>query len=328
MLNPTNDAPTWYLAAVSMFKNEALHLDEWLGFCVSEGVEHILLYNNSSTDNFLEVLEPWIAAGIVELVDWPTPYDSGAQTLAHSDALIRLRGQARWAAFIDIDEFLFSPAGQAIPETLRQFESHAGVIVNWQCYGTSGRESRPVGLTIENYTHRAKSEWARNRRVKSIVDPLLAVEPRGPHMFTVRPGHFLVTEDMIPVRTVRAGKWRGWFRHLAASMPYLPIEPCSIHEPSTRQVSTTKLRINHYVTRSHEDLEVKYKDRNSMRPRDRRSYSRYHDRNEVEDPILVMKAAGVNEIIVRVRRKLPGAEHEAQPSVLGVRREPQEANHD
>ena len=300
-INPSNGEPIWYLAAVSMFKNEALHLEEWLGFCVSEGIEHILLYNNSSTDNFLEVLQPWITAGIVELFDWPTPYDNGAQTMAHSDALRRLRGRARWAAFIDVDEFLFSPAKLTLPETLRQFECHAGVIVNWQCYGTSGRETRPLGLTIESYTHRANTDWFRNRRVKSIVDPYLAVEPRGPHMFSVQPGHSLVTEDLIPVRTVRAGKWRSWFRHLAASLPYLPIDPYSIHEPSTKQVSISKLRINHYVTRSQEDLQVKYKDRNSMRPRDRRSYSRYHDRNEVDDAILAGKAALVKQIIAKVR---------------------------
>ena len=305
MTKPSNDAPTWYLAAVSMFKNEAQHLDEWLGFCVSEGIEHVLLYDNRSTDNFRAVLAPWIAAGIVELFDWPTPYDSGAQTMAHKDALIRLRGRARWAAFIDIDEFLFSPTGQSLPEMMRDYEDHAGVIANWQCYGTSGHELRPTGLTIENYTRRAKTEWVRNRRVKTIVDPYLAVEPRGPHMFEVQPGQSLVTENMIPVRTVRAAKWHGQLRHFAASSPYFPIDPYSIHEPSTKQVSAAKLRINHYVTRSHEDLRFKYKDRNTMLDRDRRSYSRYHDRNEVEDNVLASKAVRVREIIACVRDGRP-----------------------
>jgi hypothetical protein len=55
------------------------------------------------------------------------------------------------------------------------------------------------------------------------------------------------------------------------------------------------------VTRSEEEAPLKYKDRNTLRDRDRRSHSRYHDRNEVEDPILVSMAGRVREMIARVR---------------------------
>jgi hypothetical protein len=60
------------------------------------------------------------------------------------------------------------------------------------------------------------------------------------------------------------------------------------------------LRINHYVTRSREESAFKYKDRLSLRERDRRSHARYHDRNEVDDPVLAAKAERVREIIARV----------------------------
>lgn len=300
MTNSPSDSQ-WYLAAVCMFQNEAHNLDEWLGFCVSEGIEHVLLYDNFSTDNFGEVLKPWIAAGFVELVDWPILFDDDAQTRAYSDAIGRLRGEARWAAFIDVDEFLFSPTGLALPHVLQQYEGHAGVIVNWQCYGTSGHSMRPAGLTIENYTHRAKTDWIRNRRVKSIVDPWLAIEPQGPHLFKVQAGKALVTEDMIPVRIVRTAKWRRWLRPFVGMAPFLPIDPYSINEPSTKGTSIAILRINHYVTRSKEDLLLKYKDRNKMLRRDRQFYSRYHDRNEVKDPILASKAKRVREIVKGVR---------------------------
>ena len=286
---------------MAVFKNEAPYLDEWLAFCVSEGVEHVLLYNNASTDNFQEVLQPWIKAGIVELFDWPLHWKSGAQTKAFLDALERLRGRARWTAFIDIDEFLFSPTGQSLPDVLKQYEDHAGVIVNWQCYGSSGDRTRPDGLAIESYTRRARTNWARNRRVKTIVDPLLALEPQSAHLFKVQAGHSLVTEDFKPVRVIRQANGRRRLRHIAAWLPYLPFDPYSKTEPSIRQVSVATLRINHYATRSEEEAPLKYKDRDSLRQRDRRSHARYHDRNEIEDPILASKAARVREIIARVR---------------------------
>lgn len=285
---------------MAVIKNEAAFLDEWLAFCLLEGIEHVLLYDNDSTDNSREVLQPWIEAGIVELFDWPIHWKDGAQTRAYVDALRRLRGRTRWAAFIDPDEYLFSPTGMTLPEVLERYEAHAGVIVNWQCYGTSGHKMRPTGLTIENYTRRARTNWARNRRVKTIIDPALAVEPQGGHLFKVLPGHTLVTEEFTPVRVVRSKNGRRRLRHLAASLPYLPFDPYSVMRPSPERVSASCLRINHYVTRSEEDFEAKFKDRNTLLEADRISHLRYHDRNEVEDAILAPKAARVRDIVAGV----------------------------
>lgn len=293
--------PPVYLTVVAMFQNEARYLDEWLAFCVLEGVEHVLLYDHFSTDNPRDVLRPWIDAGIVELIDWRVPWDEGAQGQAYVDALRRLRGRSRWAAFIDIDEFLFSPTGQKLPDILRRYEDHAGVIVNWQCYGTSGHKTRPSGLVVENYTRRARRSWARNRRVKTIVDPLLAIEPQSPHLFRVQPGEALVTENLTPVRVVRTKNGRRRLRHLAALLPFLPFDPYSVMRPTFERVSVRNLRINHYATRSQEERELKYKDRSRMDERDRNSHWRYHDRNEVEDSILVRKAEAVREIIRAIR---------------------------
>jgi hypothetical protein len=141
--------------------------------------------------------------------------------------------------------------------------------------------------------------------VKTIVDPSRAIEPMGCHLFKVETGHSLVTEDFKPVTIVRSKNGRRRLRHLAAWLPYLPFDPYSVMRPSPEQVSVSELRINHYVTRSREDLSLKYKDRTMMLDWDRRSHSRYHDRNEIEDPILASKAARVREIIARVRASDP-----------------------
>ena len=298
---PLDPSPPWYLTAVAAIKNEAPYLDEWLAFCVAEGFDRVLLYDNASTDDSTKVHQPWIEAGFVELVDWPLHWKSGSQTKAFVDALARLRGRTRWAAFIDVDEYLFSPTGLTVAEMLKQYEAHAGVIVNWQCYGSSGHEAQPGGLTIESYTRRARTNWARNRRVKTIVDPLLAVRPRSAHLFEVAEGSSLVTEDFRPVRVVRTANGRRMLRHLAARLPYVAFDPYSKTEPSIRQVSVSTLRINHYVTRSRAEMPLKYKDRDSMTERDRLSHARYHDRNEVEDPVLVSRAGRIRQIIGTIR---------------------------
>lgn len=311
--------PLTYLTVVCMFQNEAAYLDEWLGFCLAEGVEKILLYDNASTDTSREVLQPWVDTGIVEVVDWPIHFERGAQLKAYRDALARLRDRTRWAAFIDVDEFLFSSTGKPLPEVLKGYEGHPGVIVNWQCYGSSGHKARPEGLTIESYTRKAKYHWARNRRVKTIVDPSASTEPQSVHLFKVQADRSLVTENLQPVRVVRSTRGRMFLRHVASWLPYLPFEPYAMTESSIRTVSVEKLRINHYVTRSMDEANLKYKDRKTMRMRDRRSYTRYHDRNEVEDPILVGKAEKVRAVIATVKAgEFPSAERVAARIAQGA----------
>ena len=48
------------------------------------------------------------------------------------------RDDSRWIAFIDIDEFLFSPTGTPVPEILRDYEDWPGVGVNRVPFGPSG----------------------------------------------------------------------------------------------------------------------------------------------------------------------------------------------
>ena len=54
---------------------------------------------------------------------------------------------------------------------LSDFEAHPGTVVNMIYYGTSGHETPPPGLAIENYTRRLRLDRPRNRLVKSIVNP-------------------------------------------------------------------------------------------------------------------------------------------------------------
>ena len=60
----------------------------------------------------------------------------------------------------------------SLPEVLRGFDTHPGVLVNWRMYGTNGWEQQPAdGLVIENYPMRGPDDYPGNRLAKSIVYP-------------------------------------------------------------------------------------------------------------------------------------------------------------
>ena len=48
------------VAIAAIFKNEAPYLREWVEYHKMIGVEHFWLYNDNSSDNFEEILEPYI----------------------------------------------------------------------------------------------------------------------------------------------------------------------------------------------------------------------------------------------------------------------------
>jgi hypothetical protein len=203
------------LAVCAIYRNEGRYLREWVAFHKLVGVERFYLYDNRSSDAHREALEPYIEEGTVVLHDWP---QHPGQLGAYDHCLEHYGPECRWIAFIDLDEFLFSPTGRPVPELLAEFEDWPGVAVNRANFTTSGHETPPPGNVIENYLRRI--DGGANRYVKSIVDPDEVVHSLSPHHFLYR-FRAAVDETGFPVRGVR-----------------------------TKSVSFEKLRVNHYYTRS------------------------------------------------------------------------------
>ena len=287
-----------HLSICAIFKDEAPYLPEWIEFHRLVGVERFFLYDNGSSDGGREVIEPWVRASVVSVADCSIPLGEGGQNWAYADALRRARGRTRWLAFIDLDEFLFSPGPAALPDVLREFEAHPGVVINWQVYGSSGLTARPNGLVIESFVKRAKVQWVRNRRVKSIVNPERAVRPIGPHFFAYANGALAVTEDHEPVRVIERRVWARRMRRGLARLPLIETDPYAMRHSSVERVSVGRLRLNHYAVRSRQEFEQKTARHGSSRLAPR--YFAYHDRNEVHDPTLVPYASRVRAQLAAV----------------------------
>lgn len=161
-------APRHYLAVCAIAKNEALYFAEWIEWHRSQGVEKFYIYDNDSTDNTREVLEPYIASGLVEY----TPIHGQCRQLdAYDDCLERHRLDARWIAVIDLDEFIVPLRHASIPDFLRPLERFSSVEVNWLVYGSSGARTRLPGTMMERFRRHSLPAHRLNTHVKSIVDP-------------------------------------------------------------------------------------------------------------------------------------------------------------
>lgn len=185
------------LAIGMIFKNEAPYLKEWIEYHRLVGVQHFYLYNDGSTDNYKEVLEPYIKKGHVTLANAVTQADfNGTQVDCFNRTLIQTFGKCKWVAMIDSDEFLVTPNRVKIIDVLNQFENYGGVTINWHSFGTSNvAKIPPDKLMIECLIHCAPMNHPMNNMIKTIVRPERTQYFGGPHWPEFVPGYFAVDTD-------------------------------------------------------------------------------------------------------------------------------------
>ena len=229
------------LAICAVFKDEAAYLREWVEFHQLMGVERFYLYNNNSTDRYLDALQMHIASGAVVIHEWP---QHPAQLQAYEHCLKTHGHEADWIGFIDVDEFLFSPSAKALPDVLADFADHPGVGVNWVMFGSSGHTHKPQGGVLENYLRRGELECgvpyahlrlpdgsyrSENAHIKSIVQPAKVASCKNAHFMLYTDNGRAVDENGKP-----------------------------IDGPFTAKVSVNTLRINHYWSKSEEECRRKF----------------------------------------------------------------------
>lgn len=212
-----------HVAICAIFRNEAPYLREWVEFHRLAGVEEFYLYQNRSEDDYMSAIGSYVAAGVVHLIDWP--HQSPCQLQAYQDFISQHRGKPWWVAFLDCDEFLFSPCYATIGEALDAIAQPGwgAVGANWMCFGSGGAETQVPGLVTERFTMRPADSFAPNRHIKSIVrmDRVMSTHA-DPHFFQVEGGVF--NENGVELECA------------------LSAQPAHAH-----------LRINHYMTKSREE---------------------------------------------------------------------------
>ena len=161
------------LAIAVIAKNESAYIAEWLVYHKLQGVEVVFLYDNDSTDNMREVLEPFIAEGFVV---YNQIHGIGKQYEAYSDMVKRYGRLCKYMAFIDCDEFLVPMRTgdrllDLIESAFAKDENAGGLGINWCIYGSAGYEQKPEGLVIEHFNRHSQVDFDWNDFIKSVVIP-------------------------------------------------------------------------------------------------------------------------------------------------------------
>ena len=216
------------LSVCAIMKNEAPYVKEWLDYHLSVGVKRFYIYDNASTDNMRDVLDPYIEKGVVV---YKYVADRVLQKSIYNECLKEYGDKTKWLAFIDADEFIVPKEKDSIPEFLEDYEDYSGVGINWINFDSNGYLKKPEGGVAENYTRvHYEDNWWRNHTIKSIVKPC-DVKVFNVHHAAYSDDKYAVDEN----------------KNRLADRNYLPY------------VSVNKIQVNHYYTKSKEEADAKVK---------------------------------------------------------------------
>lgn len=223
-----------------IFKNESPYLDEWITYHLMLGFDHIYLYNNNSSDNYLAVIEKYIKKGKVTLIDWPFPQ---GQISAYKHFYDNFYQQSQWVTFLDIDEFYVPKYDRDIKDWIKRHDRWPVLLIYWKMFGTNGRlYEKENEIVIEQYINSWESLVRCGKCIINTDYEINAFTSSIHHRTSVKAKFLGKRFTMFPVNI---------FNKIVFSEPETII-PKGLYEKAD-------IQINHYWSRSWESYDRKRK---------------------------------------------------------------------
>uniref|UniRef100_A0ACD6AG70 Uncharacterized protein n=1 Tax=Avena sativa TaxID=4498 RepID=A0ACD6AG70_AVESA len=182
------------ICACTMVRDVAKFLPEWVVYHAAVGVDKFYLYDNGSEDDLADQLHQLSSAGYdISTVAWPW---TKAQEAGFSHSAAVHQNLCEWMAFIDVDEFIFSPrwnqsdipdASSMLRSVVSSLEPDVGqVSLGCADFGPSGQIGNPKEGVTQGYTCRRRTHERHKSllRLDAVDDSLV----NSIHHFALRPG--------------------------------------------------------------------------------------------------------------------------------------------
>lgn len=125
------------LCLVTMFKNEAHIIKEWIKHYISQGVDHFFMIDNDSNDNYLEYLSPYIENNTVTL---KIDKRKHSQEICYNEHFLEDCKKYDWVIVCDLDEFIYSRKEfKTIKDYVKKLKPFVSQIcIPWKIFGSNG----------------------------------------------------------------------------------------------------------------------------------------------------------------------------------------------
>ena len=271
------------LALVLICKNEEDYIDEWIRYHVLAGVRHFYIYDNDYSSGSTAAKARAHNRGGVAVVVHPWRLKAsagqcavGPQEAAYAHATLCYGHKHRWMAFIDIDEFIVPRQHGTIIEALDRLKRYSNISLHWSLFGHCGHVTKPSEPCAFAYMLRHQPDVHHNHCFKCVVDPC---------KFSMVSNHECRTTDMGTTTSNDKGQ----------------VEDNLSRSSATGFISSEFLQLNHYQSKSLEELQAKLNQTLHGELEEQRKYNvrnqiRKSSTNVIEDTAIVdfLSRHGIN----------------------------------
>jgi len=202
----------YYLSIGAIFKNEANSIEEWLNHYIKRGVQHFYLINDNSTDNFLQVIEPYL--DFITLFDFDKTTDiyipGGRQSAAYHKCFSPIMKESEWFLICDIDEYVWCPNGFCLKKELESLNDvYDCVNLVGPHFGSNNHRTQPSEI-VNSFTRRqilsCDCKHIHEHNIENFLDPIVkqmvksnSVEFFGIHTHVLNGKYKYLNEKKIPL---------------------------------------------------------------------------------------------------------------------------------
>lgn len=275
-------SPHGTVTAVSMMKDEAPYLLEWLAHHLALGFTDILVYTNDCTDGTDKMLMRLQEMGLAHhrrnnIPEGIKPQPS-ALKYAQLEPVVR---NSDWVIVFDADEFLCIKSGDGSIDSLISDAGDAnGIVITWRIYGSNDVQDWSRAPVTEQYLNAAPQSWNKGWGVKTLFkfDPdywrlgIHRPKIKNKHLKTGFPDTIKwLNGSLLPMEEYF--RFRGW-------------------RSIRRTVGYGAAQMNHYAVKSIDAYAMRRLRGNVNLKKDKYNadYWTLQDRNEVQDPCAMRHA--------------------------------------
>jgi len=128
-------------------------MKEWLEHYLYHGIDHFYLINDASTDNFLEILQPYIDKGVVTLFNANIGYYLGRQRNMYNKFILPCIHETKWLLMMDLDEYVWSRESIDINTIFKQLDDIGQIQIRENLFGSNGHTEQPSTI-VNSFTKR------------------------------------------------------------------------------------------------------------------------------------------------------------------------------
>ncbi|CAF4298959.1 unnamed protein product [Rotaria socialis] len=163
--------PRYFLCFVTTIRNMAYLVDEWYEYHRRVGFDHLIIYDNNSTDGLTTL---FTNRADLEIIRWPW---RRSQNQAYTHALLFTRDRCIWTLMSDLDVFIFPRSSNSVRSVIENQARSDIAQISFKLLRMSHENlvNCTNGSITETYIHRKRLPDAWDKSSSAAFIPSLAI---------------------------------------------------------------------------------------------------------------------------------------------------------